>query len=1205
MKGSKQKKGFRESIDDVLDDLLGEDDGSPSKPTLPTTKSGRNLKTPITTSSSTSKKPLLDDDFFSKLEQDVNKDNEESEVSDADPQALLDTMKDIDDMDADLFGKRKKLHSVRNQPTGKTAGMESSSLESTRIAHKPEAAKGNVAGEDEELRSAPPTSRRQYKKFTFDDIDDPLAGILTDEDESNKPKKVAVSGQKLGPLKVDLQPQKEEKAPSSSASVSTVTTSKKKDELFFDDEGDDFIDALGFGDSPKIHKAEQKLEDETPRPARTKMDELLGRGTAKKLLERPTTGERKEFKLDPKYRKTQEKEDLQDDFTFGSYQPTVATTPEDRQSRRQSVRFSPDGDQNSVIDQKSKEITPTQTTPTSARGSKGAADWLGLKDDVTPDLDNQVPIKDGQKGMFYKAKSDSNLPASHNQSKRPYSADRPPTTSKPNDNALVRSAPSTSKTNFSGAEEDDWLKEALARKKSQTTESHALASSNEIDVATGSCKKSGSPGAHEPSVIAMVKEPATEINAVESRDTSSPFPWENARKQAAPPRVIHTLKSLGNIEMADVAGTSIKKEDRDENGTIRDNQGNTTAPSQVQKDDQFSALQLSLSTDQLQKLLQLQLLQSVSGGRDVAMDLPKAMELESRLTAVQKQLKSAETEQQTALQTNEVKIIELESKVRKLELEREQQRILLESLQQQHNNDLELIENAHRNRLKVIEESYQQRESRLQEENRILSEQSVARQLSLDRERSELIARYQRKLTEFEEEKAKEKERLRELQRQSILDMRKEHEEQLLYVKQLKEQEIDAVTSASSHTRSLSNIIEQMAVFSSKLNDLSYKVESTHQSTSHEMEINARQREEQQRAQQDRLMRQQRDLEEERARLQDVITKMEIRLNEQTRLLEKERWRATAEQTKVESVQRSLEEERRIMNQHFTIEREELERAKNALLEEQQSVMQRCAEERRRLASEWAEFHTQQKLNSERIERGANRSLQLNAQQEGAVFTLAKEQAELKVKAAELKSKGEQLAREQEILNQERHELQLEKESVNAMAIRIKQRAEEVEGMSKLASQKYQEGEQKLTEAKQVESEHQARLHTIQKHTERLQQQEQQLYQERLSVAQQQQYPHKLVMGMPISTIASHIRNQPVTFANQTYLAPVISNAQHGPPGNSRLSSKVETAVPPELEAKLAIFRHAAKKDHDFLEDEQFFLETLKKAPYNKTSQRV
>lgn len=36
----------------------------------------------------------------------------------------------------------------------------------------------------------------------------------------------------------------------------------------------------------------------------------------------------------------------------------------------------------------------------------------------------------------------------------------------------------------------------------------------------------------------------------------------------------------------------------------------------------------------------------------------------------------------------------------------------------------------------------------------------------------------------------------------------------------------------------------------------------------------------------DRLIRQQRDMEEERNRLQEVISKMEARLNEQTRLLE-------------------------------------------------------------------------------------------------------------------------------------------------------------------------------------------------------------------------------------------------------------------------------------------------------------------------------
>ncbi|XP_067913982.1 fas-binding factor 1 homolog isoform X2 [Heterodontus francisci] len=1181
--GSKQKKDFRKSIDDVLDDLLGEDDCSPSKSALPIAHSGSTHRRSVTTSSRPNKKSLLDDNFFNKLAQEVNKDNEESEISDVDPQALLETMKDIDDMDADLFGKRKKLRSVPSHPTGKPAGTESSKLESARTTQNPETAK-DMTSQDEKRHSAPMTSRRHYKKFTFDDIDDPLAGILSDEEEEpKKPKKAMVSGQKPSLSSIDLQThKKEEKVPSSPVSVPAVTSSQRKDELFFDDEGDDLMDALGFGDSPKTPKEGSKMEEETLRPVRSKLDELLGRGTAKKLLERPTTGERKEFKLDPKYKKTQEKEDVLDDFTFGSYQPTVVTTPEDRQSRRQSVRFSPEGDRNPTIDEKPKVATPTPTTPTLARGSKGAADWLGLKDDVVPDLDNQMPSKEKQKGtMFYKAKSDSNLPASHNQSKRPHSADRPPSASKPIDKAQIRSAPSTSKTDLSGVVEGDWLKEALARKKSQVTESHFLASGDEVDAVTGSCKESGSLGAHRQSSITALKEPAAESNPVESRDIGSPFPWENTRRQATPPLVTDTRKDC-NTKNADVV-----------------------ASPRGQQDDRPSALQVSLSTEQLQKLLQLQLLPSVSGGQDLAMDLPNAVELENRLTAVQKQLKSTEAEQPTVLPTTEVKIIELESKVRKLELEREQQRALLDSLQQQHHNDLELIENAHRNRLKIIEESYQQREARLQEENRILSEQHVARQQSLDRERSELIARYQRKLTEFEEEKAKEKERLRELQRQSILDMRKEHEEQLQHVKQLKEQEIDAVTSASSHTRSLNSIIEQMGAFSAKLNDLSYKVESTHQSTSHEMEINARQRDEQQRAQQDRLVRQQRDLEEERARLQDVITKMEIRLNEQTRLLEKERWRATAEQTKVESEQRSLEEERRIMNQHFSIEREELERAKSALLEEQQSVMQRCAEERRRLASEWAEFHTQQKLNNGRIERDANRSLQLNAQQEGTIFSLAKEQAELKVKAAEMKSKGEQLAQEREVLHQERHELQLEKERVNAMAIRIKQRAEEVEGMSKLASQKYEEGEQKFMEAKRVESEHQARLQAIQKKMERLQQQEQQLHQERLSLAQQRHYPHKLAVEMPINTVAPPIRNQSVSLASHSYLPPVLNHTRLGRPVNSRSDSNVETAGTSELEAKLAIFRHAAKKDRDFLEDEQFFLETLKKAPYNTSFQTV
>lgn len=45
------------------------------------------------------------------------------------------------------------------------------------------------------------------------------------------------------------------------------------------------------------------LNREELRPARSKLDELLGRGSVAKILEQPGTGERREFKLDKKYQK--------------------------------------------------------------------------------------------------------------------------------------------------------------------------------------------------------------------------------------------------------------------------------------------------------------------------------------------------------------------------------------------------------------------------------------------------------------------------------------------------------------------------------------------------------------------------------------------------------------------------------------------------------------------------------------------------------------------------------------------------------------------------------------------------------------------------------------------------------------------------------------------------------------------------------------
>ncbi|RXN20542.1 fas-binding factor 1 isoform X4 [Labeo rohita] len=543
-----------------------------------------------------------------------------------------------------------------------------------------------------------------------------------------------------------------------------------------------------------------------------------------------------------------------------------------------------------------------------------------------------------------------------------------------------------------------------------------------------------------------------------------------------------------------------------------------------------------------------------------------------------------DTDHQHDVTSLQKRIIQLEGQVRSLQLERDQNQMLLESVQQRHKQDTELMENMHRARVKLLEESAAQRELRSRQENEDLAERLAAVTRLAEQERAEMQAQQQRRLAQCQQDRDREVERLRDLQRKSILEMKRDHEEQIQRLKKLKDEEIDAVTSATSQTRSLTVVIEQMEQFSRRLGDLSSRVESSHENTAQGLEIGARQRDEQLRVLQDRLSQQQREMAEERSRLKEVIAKMDTQLAEQQRQLEKERWRVTSEQAKAESSLRGLEEERRTMMQQFGMEREELERAKSALLEEQQSVMQHCAEERRKLAAEWSRFHTQEKLRQERIEREASRALERDANREGSIISMAQDQADLKLRAGELKQKEEALMRERDCLEKLKQELDTEKDRLSAAALRLKTRAQEVESFSKLASERFEEGERALREARQVEAEHQTRLRNIHTQMERLRQQEHNLQQERLRMTDHHRDMERLRHTLPVHPGTS---------------APLITD--FSPALASTHLSAVVNPQPAELHARLALIKHTAEKDRDFLQEEQYFLDTLKKTSYNSS----
>ncbi|NXT00546.1 FBF1 factor, partial [Jacana jacana] len=1135
------------SVDDVLGDLLGYDDETPVKSARASLLAGSSGGRARGTSLQASKKSFLEDDFFSKLPAEDVKATEESSTSDADPQALLQTLQDMDNMEADLLGISKPS-SGPGKTTGKGPGKCDSSGGSVKTAEKLLATeKAESAPLMEKQPLTPRPAARQYKKFNFEDLDDPLAGLLSDEKQDALKKPAKSTSEKK------TEQSKEKEPPPPQAPLHTVAPARKREELVFEDDGDDLVDVLGFGNGPKgDQKQGKKAAEEKLWPAHSKLDELLGRGTVAKTQEQQVMGERREFQLDEKYQKQQEKKESWDDedFVFGSYKPTVASTPEGQPARRQSVsRFSAEN-----ISELKPELCskpPPAANRSSTRGSRAGGDWLGLKDEDFMDSEPQSPAK-ASPAMSYPNPATARGPS--------------PTSQVPaGEEAAAKPSP---------VEEENWLSAALSRKKAQ-----AQAKAQE-----GGAKPSEVPGKGlDPHCLASQAAASTgapqqgaalQDKAASGDGSGQPVPWLSTTKQASA-HPSEAVKGDPSRETSGLVLTALIPEKQETQGPV-------------------PLAQVTTSSAHLQAAPQLQ-------AESPALGLLH----ERRLGAPVTQLHEDAMGYRSALLSAQARVAELESQVRMLELEQTQHKLLLESLQQRHQEDLDLLENAHRSRVKVVEETYGQREERLRREKEQLAAQLLSQSQDAERARAELLAQHQQRLAALEQQSTLELERLRELQRVSVQEMRKDHEEQLQRLKRLKDQEIDAVTSATSHTRSLNGVIEQMEKFSSDLHDLSHKVEATHHSTSQELAMGARQRDMQLKVLQDRLSQQQRDMEEERSRLQEVIAKMEARLGEQTRLLEQERWRAAAEQSKVESLQRSLEEQRRIMTQQVSMERAELERAKSTLLEEQKSVMRKCSEERRKLAAEWAEFHTQQQLSKERMERDMDRALQMDSRREGTIMSLAKEQAEMKIRSHELKAKEEQLARDRELLEEAWRELRLEKEKVNGAVLRIRQQEEEVKNVTKNSCQKYEEGERALREACRIESEHQSRLQVMQQHLEHLKQQEQRLHEERLSMAHQRRQLEQLREELPSNTAklltADRDLSAPTKGFSSTlcFPPPVRVLPQHGL-GSSRETPAM--AGPTELYAKLLLLKHRAQQDRDFLEDEQFFLETLKKASYNTSS---
>uniref|UniRef100_UPI00358F58A5 fas-binding factor 1 isoform X2 n=1 Tax=Myxine glutinosa TaxID=7769 RepID=UPI00358F58A5 len=502
---------------------------------------------------------------------------------------------------------------------------------------------------------------------------------------------------------------------------------------------------------------------------------------------------------------------------------------------------------------------------------------------------------------------------------------------------------------------------------------------------------------------------------------------------------------------------------------------------------------------------------------------------------------------------------DVEIKLHQLEVENVQLKAFLEAQQKRHEQELVSLEDMYKWRNKLQSESMDLREARLQAEMNELTAMLKTVRNESEAERTRLMEASAQRLADADRERNRDFERLRELQRKAVSEMQKDYEEQMQRLRRLKDQEVDAVTSATAQTRSLSTVIEHMEAFSQRLGELASQLDGYRKNSRQDADFEMRQREQQIKALQNSLESQRKDLQQERSELHKVISRLEARLQEQTRLLEEERHRLLAERSKTEALQGSMAENMRAMLEQRDLEREELQKAKMKLLLEREEWERNCLDVPKGLGREHSELGQQRKQFASRCEHKVTDV----AAKGGFYVGLAQREAK------------EQVTRDLAQLEQQRNAIRVEAAHLSAHKKKLARQAEEVRIANKvianhlfasliflqLASQKYAEGEQALQEVRHVLAVDRGRVGRTKLQTWGVYEQEKGLVQNSLG---------NLVKRKLTST--------------------KVSGAL-----SDRLEPSLSALTTDDSQTHLAFFKHMASQDHDFIKREDLFLMNLRK----------
>ncbi|XP_058122456.1 fas-binding factor 1 homolog [Anopheles ziemanni] len=311
--------------------------------------------------------------------------------------------------------------------------------------------------------------------------------------------------------------------------------------------------------------------------------------------------------------------------------------------------------------------------------------------------------------------------------------------------------------------------------------------------------------------------------------------------------------------------------------------------------------------------------------------------------------------------------VELQTDVKRLEMEKLRLEDLLANLAANHEQELSLLESSYKKQASFLEDSMKIMEVRLRNDTKQLEEFYKAKVDALEQEKLKLVQMHAGKVREIEDSHQKVIEKMKQTYEENLEQLRQDHREMIGSIRESKMLEFSAVQENQSYLQALRSA-------SSYLENASGDIQQLRDTLQDQIEFAQKEKERQLEAREKQVADQQRLIErtreaaaEENVRMLNLIEMLESKVTEMTKASSEERWEFQQKFVKLEAERQGFEKEKQFLRERQQREEDRIAELKQMQLEEHARLMDKVNQERQTLLEERAKLETMAQLQSKSL----------------------------------------------------------------------------------------------------------------------------------------------------------------------------------------------------------------------------------------------